>query len=117
MSLAQKRLKNVQAQVRQMQDALLFILAGKHNAASLASKLGVSVPTASRIVEILRKELARGGKNLVSVRSENSFHYLVSDPSRATRMARDPLFNLTIPVKGRPAKRLKGEDRDLYEGD
>jgi hypothetical protein len=102
---------------RQTQHAYVFISAGKHNTASLAGKLGVSVATASRIVEQLRKDLLRHDKHLVSVRSEAGFHYEVRDGARAQRLERDPLVTLVIPA--RPPRRafLKPEDQDLYGSD
>jgi hypothetical protein len=117
MALAQRRLKDFGQQDRQIRDAYLFILGGKHNAASLAAKLGVSVPTASRLVEGLKKDLARRGKRLVSVRSEEGFHYEVRDDERVRRIMRDPIVTLTIPVRGAHRKGLKGEDRDIYDWD
>jgi hypothetical protein len=100
-----------------MQAAYVFILAGKHNTASLAGKLGVSVPTASRIVEQLRKDLLRHGRHLVSIRSEAGFHYEVRDDARAQRFERDPLVTLVIPARSRRRQTLKAEDQELYESD
>lgn len=117
MTLAQRSLKDSRGHDRQMKDARLFILAGKHNAASLAARLGVSVPTASRLVEGLKRDLARRGMRLVSVRSAKGFHYEVMDDAKLRRVARDPLVTLVIPARrSRPAG-LKAEDRDIYDRD
>ena len=117
MSLAQKRKVDVRTQNRKVKEAYLFLLSGMDNAESLALKLGVSVPTASRLVKTLRKDLARRGKRLVSVRSHEGFHYEVRDEGREERIARDPLLSTTIPARGGRTRPLKAEDRDLYEGD
>jgi DNA-binding transcriptional regulator LsrR (DeoR family) len=116
-AIAQRNPKPSREQDRQMKDAYLFILAGEHNAASLAGKLGVSLPTASRLLEMLRKDLARRGKRLVSVRSEDGFHYEVRDDARLRRISRDPLVTLAIPARGARRDGLKAEDRDIYDGD
>jgi hypothetical protein len=110
MTLAQRRIQT-------MRDAYLFIVSGGQNAASLAGKLGVSVPTASRLVEALKKDLGRRGKHLVSVRSEAGFHYEVQDDERPRRVERDPLVTLTIPARGRRRKGMKAEDRQVYDRD
>ncbi len=102
---------------RQMQHAHVFILAGKHNTASLADKLSVSVPTASRIVEQLRKDLLRHGKHLISVRTETGFHYEVRDEARTQRFERDPLMTLVIPARSSRRPLLKTEDQDIYGSD
>ena len=117
MSLAQKRHTDVREHDRKMKDAYLFILSGSHNAASLAAKLNVSLPTASRLLESLRKHLARRGRRLVSVRSEEGFHYEVGDEDRERRIARDPLMMTTIPARGGHRGSLKTEDRGIYEWD
>ena len=120
MSLARRALKSpkeVRLQDLQRRDAELFIQGGEHNAASLAAKLGVSVPTASRLIEGLKKDLARRGKRLVSVRSEAGFHYEVRDEGRARRISRDPLVTLTIPGPGRRPEGIKPEDQDIYGRD
>ncbi len=102
---------------RQMQHAHVFILAGKHNTASLAGKLSVSVPTASRIVEQLRKDLLRHGKHLISVRTETGFHYEVRDEARPQRFERDPLMTLVISARSSRRPTLKAEDQDIYGSD
>jgi len=117
MPLVQRRLKDSREHERQMKDAYLFILAGEHNAASLAAKLGVSVPTASRLIEGLKRDLTRRGKRLVSVRSDEGFHYEVRDEERPRRITRDPLVTLTIPMRGGSRKGLKAEDGDIYDWD
>jgi hypothetical protein len=117
MSLARKHLGDPGDVGRQVKDLHLFILAGEYNAASLAAKLGVSVPTASRLVESLKRDLARQGKRLVSVRSEKGFHYEVRDPERARRIAKDPLVAFRIPAGGVRSGGLKNEDRDIYDWD
>jgi hypothetical protein len=117
MTLPRRHLKDFRQQDRQMTDAYLFILSGEHNAASLAAKLSVSVPTASRLIEGLRKDLARRGKRLVSVRSEQGFHYEVRDEERLRRMSRDSLVTLTIPARGARREGMKVEDRDIYDWD
>jgi hypothetical protein len=116
-TLARRNPKPSREQDRRMKDAYLFILAGEHNAASLAATLGVSLPTASRLVEVLRKDLSRRGKRLVSVRSEDGFHYEVRDDARIGRIARDPLVTLLITARGARRSALKAEDRDIYDGD
>ena len=117
MSVAQKHSGDVRAQDRKVKEAYLFLLTGKHNAASLARKHGVSVPTASRLVEALRRDLVRKGRRLVSVRSEEGFRYEIRDEDREGRLARDPLLSATIPDRGGRPTRLKPEDRDVYEAD
>lgn len=117
MTQAQRRPKDVREQDRQLKEAYLFILAGEHNAASLAVKLGVSVPTASRVIEGLKKDLARSGRRIVSVRSEAGFHYEVRDDARPRRIAHDPLVTVSIPARGPRRESLKAEDRDIYEWD
>src|ERR1041384_5320821 len=101
--------------LRDMRDAYLFILSGDHSASSLAGKLGVSVPTASDLVEALKKDLARRGKRLVSVRSEEGFHYEVRDDERARRVGRDALMTVTIPAREGRRRGLKAEEREVYE--
>lgn len=117
MSPAHERLSDFRKHDRKMKDAYLFILSGSHNAASLAAKLDVSLPTASRLVKSLRKDLARRGRRLVSVRSEGGFHYEIRDEERERRIARDPLMMTTIPARGGRRGGLKTEDRDIYEWD
>jgi len=117
MTLGRRHRKGVSQQERQIQETYLFILSGEHNSASLAATLRVSVPTASRLVEGLKKNLARRGKRLVSVRSEEGFHYEVRDDERSRRMMGDPLVTLTIPARGARRQNLKGEDREIYDGD
>lgn len=114
---ARPRLRGRGEQVRQVKEAYLFLLAGRHHAASLAAKLGVSVPTASRVILLLRKELARSGRRLVSVHSGKGFHYEVRDDSRPERIVRDPLVTLSIPARKSRRGTLKAEDRELYEWD
>jgi hypothetical protein len=115
MKPAQRGNKDVLRQTKQMQEAYVFILAGHHNAASLAQKLGVSVPTASRVVEQLRQDLMRHKKRLVSVRSEEGFHYEVQDDARAHRIQHDPMVSLVIPARSARRTGLKAEDHDIYD--
>lgn len=117
MKPARHRLQDPLLHARQMQDAYVFILAGRHNTASLAGKLRVSVPTASRIVEQLRKDLMRRGKHLVSVRSGAGFYYEVRDDGRAQRLERDPLMTFVIPARSTRREALKAEDQDIYQAD
>ncbi len=117
MTLPLRRVKDFPERDRRMKEAFLFILAGEHNAASLARKLGISVPTASRLVEVLKGSLARRGRRLVSVRTEGGFHYEVRDDERARRIQRDPLVTFTLPAGSRRRQGLKAEDRDLYDRD
>jgi len=117
MSVAQRRPGNTRAQDRKVKDAYLFLLSGTHNTASLAAKLEVSVPTASRLVEAVKKDLARRGRRLVSVRSEEGFRYEVRDEGRGARIARDPLLSTTIRARARRPGALKAEDRDIYAED
>ncbi len=117
MTLSHRHLTEVGQQGRQIKDAYLFILAGEHNSASLAEKLNVSVPTASRLVQGLKKDLARRGKRLVSVRSEEGFHYEVRDDERSRRIIGDPLVTLTIPARRARRQGMKAEDRDIYDWD
>src|SRR5436190_23064989 len=115
MSLAQKRQTGSGGQDRRIKEVYLFILSGSHNTASLAAKLGLSVPTVSRLVESLKKDLVRRGKRLVSVRSDEGFHYEIRDEERERRISRDPLIMTTIPARGGRRGGWKSEDRDLYE--
>jgi hypothetical protein len=117
MSVARKRPGESRAQDRKVKDAYLFILSGKYNAAALAGKLDVSVPTASRLLEGLKRDLVRRGRRLVSVRSEEGFHYEIRDEHREARLGRDPLLSTTIPARRGRRGLLKPEDRELYEGD
>ena len=117
MKSAKRQEKREQARSGHVQEAYLHILAGKHNAASLAAHLGISVPTATRVVEELRKDLAGRGKRLVSVRTEDGFHYEVQDDQWAARVARDPLLTLVIPARVARREGLKPEDREIYEED
>jgi len=102
----------------QVEEAVLHIQGREHNTRSLALKLGVSIPTAARVVEALRRELAREGRRLVCVRSEGTWHYEVRDEDRGGRITGDRFVNLVIRVpRGRRPAGLKEEDRDIYGWD
>lgn len=101
-----------------VEEAYLHILAREHNTESLGRALGVAIPTAARVVETLRRELAKKRKRLVSVRSGGTWHYEVRDDDREGRVARDRFVNLVVrSPKGRRGPGLKVEDRDIYEWD
>lgn len=102
----------------QVEEAYLHIQGHGHNTRSLALKLGVSIPTAARVVEALRRELTRDGRRLVCVRSEGAWHYEVRDEDRGGRITGDRFVNLVIRApKGRRPEGLKEEDRDIYGWD
>jgi hypothetical protein len=100
---------------RQVRDAYLHLMGGRHDATSLAKSLGVSIATAARIIEALRAELRRKDMSLVSARSEDGFHYEIRAEAGAARLERDAFVRGVI--RGGRGRRLKPEDLDVYGGD
>ena len=85
---------------------------------ALATVLGVSTATTTRVVGTLRKQLAAEGAELVSVRTPKGFEYRVlNDDVRLRR--RNRVFHkrilalLSRKPAGRPP-RLKPEDEAIY---
>jgi len=102
---------------RQTREAYLHLLTQSHDTKSLAKALGVSLPTAARIIVALRLDLGRKGMRLVSVREESGFHYEIRDEALKDRLERDPFVNGVIRGRAAGGKSLKPEDEDIYGRD
>lgn len=61
-------------------EAAEHILCARYTARELARRLGVSVPTVSRVLARLRASLAARGGELVSVRRGRAWHYEIREP-------------------------------------
>jgi hypothetical protein len=99
-------------------EAETHIICREHTTASLARALGVSVPTAARLVVHLRARLAARGGELVSVRKGRSWHYEIREKEEwlAKIWSTDPLLKAVGSLRG--PKRSPGQSVDdiIYNG-
>ncbi len=87
-----------------------------HNASSLAAAVGVSRATVIRVITQLRRELAREGADLVTVRTTQGWHYELRNDEARVR-ARWRAANRRIEgllTHRRKPTRLKPDDEIIY---
>jgi len=104
-----------------MRDLLYVLISGDvpRNSSSLAVALGVSTATVARLIAHLRRDLARDGAELVSVRTPGGWHYRVKGDDGLIR-ARWEAWKKRglIGAVGRRSPGLKPEDELIYgDGD
>lgn len=115
MSLARRLPKTEKTRKELVELAYLHILAQEHNTDSLAKALAVSFPTATRVVEELRRKLASEGGDLVSVKTSKGWHYEIRQDRSNWR--EDPLWKLIGRVRSPKPRRMKPEDEIIYGRD
>lgn len=94
-------------------EACEHILCAPYTAAGLARRLGISLPTAARLVARLRKSLAARGADLVSVRRGRSWHYEIREPAGPAW----PAFARLRGFVRKPLRPVAGEIDDVvYSG-
>lgn len=87
----------------------------RHNAATLAAAVGVARATVIRAIEQLRRNLARDGAEVVSIRTKRGWHYaLRGDERRAKARWRANRRRLAGLIGGTRRTRLKPEDEPIY---
>ena len=86
----------------------LHIRCRPHTSDTLARKLGVSGATVDRALLELRRDLAREGQSLVSVKEGKEWHYEIREKEDV--WDNDPLLRTVGSVKG--ARRPAGESVD-----
>ncbi len=95
-----------------VRDLRLHIRCRPHTTATLARKLGVSVATVARALSELRRDLARKGASLVSVKDGKDWHYEIRDKEGAWE--NDPLLRAVGSIKGVRPPAGESEDDALY---
>src|SRR6266852_1080224 len=93
---------------RLVHDLRLHIRCRPHTSESLARKLGVSVATVARALLELRRDLAREGLSLVSVKEGKDWHYELREKEDV--WVNDPLLRAVGSIK--EVSRLSGERAD-----
>ena len=68
--------------VGRVEQALRLIESGEYSTQSLASELGVSVPTASRLICALRQR----GYEIKSIKNGRSWHYRLDKPAASMKI-------------------------------
>lgn len=112
MALSSSPRKAVAAEM--FRDLHVHILCGAHSVQTLARATGLSTATIARTIAGLRRQLAREGAILVSVKEGRVWHYEIREKEDAGEKP-DPLVQSIGFIKGvrRPAG--KSVDDALYE--
>lgn len=99
-------------------EAEVHILCREHTTATLARVLGISDPTAARLIARLRRMVAARGGELVSVRNGRAWHYEIREQEErlAKAWSSDPLLKAVGSIRG--TKRPPGQTLDdvIYNG-
>ena len=94
-----------------LDEAYLLLTAGRHTTAGLARALGVSVPTAFRVIERLR----RRGTKIESVKRGREWYFeVLEDEALEAAWKSDPLLRKIGFIRGARRKPGESEDDVLY---
>ena len=101
-----------------VKEAELHIICREHTTETLAQALGVSVPTAARLVVRLRAVVATREGELVSIRKGRSWHYEIREQEAwlAKIWSTDPLLKAVGALRGTKRSPSESIDDVVYNG-